>query len=93
MPVGPGFVFPFLHTIKEAFPLEFLVGDGTFQLNLAVSHLDDFPVSSPGAALDEDFVTHLGGIQTKNHDPVAGLAAFSHNAYLLIANTNLPSNR
>jgi hypothetical protein len=83
MPVGPGFVFPFLHKIEEAVLLDLFVGDGAFQLDFAVSHLDDFPVSSPRAALNKDFVAHLGGVGTENHNPVAGLFAFSHGVLLL----------
>jgi hypothetical protein len=84
MLVGPGFVFPFLHEVKKPFPFQFLMGYRAFDLDFAVSHFDDFPVSSPGAALDGDFVAQLGGIQAKHDDPVAALAVFGHNALLCL---------
>jgi hypothetical protein len=82
MSVGPGFLFPLLHKIKEAFPFKLLMGDGALELDFPLSHLDDLPVTPPGAALDEDLVSHLGRVGVEYHDPMAILAALRHGVLL-----------
>jgi hypothetical protein len=78
MLVRPGFLFPLLQNVKKAFPLEFFVGDRALEPDFAFPHPDDFPVSSPGAPLDGNFVPHLGRVQAKKDDPVAALTALRH---------------